>query len=247
MSVNINGCSRCGALSGLVTRFAACGAQTTWKTKVNRSDFMTQDGIKVWRLDLCKSCLASSYKDHLKGSLTASIILFVLSILMMAGSLYLLKEYGQYPALEYAQKGQISLLVGSASLIILLALFVGVSFLIGATIFLIVAVTRYFLNRNLEVGDSLPETKQNKAFSSEGFRIIRGIEKDNLNPNEDILNRFPLPDFKNFSDLPLSDHQKSKIDDKSYSKSRIIVGVAKSPDDLMKALRPGWRALLSNE
>jgi hypothetical protein len=93
----------------------------------------------------------------------------------------------------------------------------------------------------------LPETKQNKAFSSEGFRIIRGIEKDNLNPNEDILNRFPLPDFKNFSDLPLSDHQKSKIDDKSYSKSRIIVGVAKSPDDLMKALRPGWRALLSNE
>jgi hypothetical protein len=246
MSVNINGCSRCGAIDDLVTRVAAVGASTTWKTKVNRSDFHTQDDLKIWEIALCKSCLISSYKDHFKGNIKLAITFFGVSILMAVGALYVFKEFGQYPASEVAQTGRVSLLGGAASLILLFVLLVAACFLVGTAINLIVALTRHSRNRKIVTADSLPQKHQDKAFRTEGYRIIREVEKDDANPNEAVMHKFPLPQFKAFADLPLTNQQKSKLDEKSASRGRVITAIVQSRDGLAKASLPAWRTLLTN-
>lgn len=229
-------CSHCGKQEATDIRYLACGSTSQWDKNnypAPNTTLTTKDDIKVWKVALCDSCMPSSYKVFLQNRIRQSLKLLGICSFLLA-----IAVVGIYTGAATSGVYFLRMLLGFA---LAIGLIIGI---IGVPTNLIILFVNSVRLRNLNRSGAIAEKNKAKSFIGEGQRLIKEIEK---NQSPEIESDFPLPKFREFKDLPLTDKEKEKVINKVHGRGeRSIVAVAKTLQDLEKALLPEWQSVLKS-
>ena len=223
-------CSQCRKKEVLNIRYLACVATSRWE-KLNypapNTFINTKDDIKLWKLGLCDTCMPLSYKVFLQHRIKKASKMFGICFFLLAFSAGVIYS-------GIAQGGPY--LLGMA---IAIGLIIGI---IGVPVNLIILIVNSTRLRNLKQTGVIVGKNQNKSFIGEGERIIKEMEKGQ---SSEQSVEFPLPQYKEFKNLPMTDKEKKNILNKTFGKGeRNIITVASTLQELEQALPAEWLAIL---
>jgi hypothetical protein len=243
-------CSHCGKQEATDIRYLACGSTSQWDKNnypAPNTTYTTKDDIKIWKVALCDSCLPLSYKVFLENRKKRTIKTlgwssFLLVISVFAFYLIDIGVLQDSNPLRYPLR-------------VIFSVAITISFIIGIVgvpASLIILIINSAQLRNLNQTGAIAEKNKAKSFIGEGERLIKEME---TNRSTEIEANFPLPRFREFKDLPLTDKEKETLTDKEKVKvinkvlrsgERSIVAVAITLQDLEKALPPEWQSILKS-
>ncbi len=226
-------CAGCGASDPQEPWYAVCGSISTWEQNnwpAPNLPVDTCDDVTIWQIALCKPCSIGGYQTSRKKLIRNSIIGLVVSAAIAAFYVYLL--IGEDGSTE---GGSDALIFGAATL--------------GGTVGVLISIVLIGmgivqLNRSKSL-QSVSEKIQHAGIEDFAKRLIKELEGD---ASEERKAQFPLPGFKEKSELGLPPEVEAKINNKKYGRQkRIIDGVQQDRGVLIQCLSDDWRVLLPAE
>ena len=231
-----NQCAACGKNTENV-RFVACGAASMWaKRGSTHIQFEKRDDLKVWKVGLCEDCFPASYKIFLENDIKRNKPMFIMSIVGFLGIgllIWILKMPSDSPSMKVSR--------------IIVPFFI-VGFFIFSIIGLVVSTRQIIKNRNrlnnLKKMGGISEAEVKHCFHGEGERVISVLENKDRARGEKVWGDFPLPVFKQFTDLFINGERVKDYVEISDGKKRKIVGVARTMEEMEKEIYATWKPLL---
>lgn len=230
-------CSRCGTVKALDTRLVACVATSHWwknNYPAPNTEVTTNDGMEIWRVAVCASCLPAGYKIYLQDRLRKSAelaVICVFALLIGIAGVYFMSTRSPSGVhilpLEYLLAGAVSLaVIGGA---------------IGTPAFLISALVYRIRLGNFDHTGIVPAKRSAACFIGEGIRISRELESSKDDAAQNVYGSFPLPQYKAFEELQMTPGEKAKLG-KKPRRERSIIAVGRTLEELECNLPREWKS-----
>jgi len=187
-------CVHCLQQRNSTMRYVACIATSKYNViyplESGREE-TTWDDIKIWKLNLCDSCITEGYKLFLNKKRTGLISILVCCSLALIYSLFHIGIFGKYDSFIGSIFGKPDFMYGLDIMII-------IGSPVGIVASLIGIYVNYIRRRNMAESGFVPDKRQKYSFIETGEIAIKYLEKGE--PAEIKSLDLHLPEFKEIDD-----------------------------------------------